>query len=100
MKIKDFWAKTLKISVEVSFYGHMALTDLSQHCGSKSLLGIDSYLGQNAAKALQEIVLFRLDFRSFFHPSCAFRQVIILFSYDMSQQSEKADFSAFRKTVA
>lgn len=78
----------------------MTLMDLSQHHGDKSLQGIDSYLGQNAAKALQEINLIRLDFRSFFHPSCAFREVIILFSYDMSQQSEKTDFSAFRKTVA
>lgn len=72
----------------------MPLTDLSQHYGDKSLLGIDSYLGQNAAKALQEIDLIWLDFRSFFYPSCAFREVIILFGYDMSQQNEKADFSA------
>lgn len=64
----------------------------SHHRGNKRLLRIDSYLGQNRTKALQEIDLIRLDFVFFFHPSCASREVITLFNYDMNISKVKRRF--------
>ena len=63
------------VSVEVSFYGNMPLTLSVLALCDKSL---DSYLGQNHPKALQEINLIRLDFMFFFHFICAFREIILL----------------------